>query len=101
MLQFKAEYHNSKIIIKTQSLGKLEINTETADPEKWANVPELAFMFEDVPVQPKKEAKVNIVVVEENQLPTNYKDILALAEEKGYEGKSKKKADLIDFLNSL
>lgn len=64
MVQFKAEYQYSKILVKTQSLGKIEINAETADPEKWSKVPELAFMFEEVETTNKKTAIVEKVVVE-------------------------------------
>jgi hypothetical protein len=60
MKQFKAEFKHSKILVKTNSLGKVEINTDKADPEKWANVPELAFMFEDVEEVKVKKAEIKI-----------------------------------------
>jgi hypothetical protein len=107
MIQFKAEFKYSKILVKTSSLGKIEIDCQKADPEKWSKIPELAFMFEDTKETPSKRAEINIEVhniqeeEETKELPTNYKDILELAEAKGYDGKSKKKVDLIEFLNSL
>jgi hypothetical protein len=67
MKQFKAEFKHSKILVKTNSLGKVEINTDKADPEKWANVPELAFMFEDVQEVKAKKAEIKIEIHEVNQ----------------------------------
>ena len=48
MYQFKAEYQNARVTVKTNSFGKVEINTSSADANKWAIVPELAFMIEEV-----------------------------------------------------
>jgi len=48
MYQFKAEYQNARVTVKTNSFGKVEINTSNADANKWAVVPELAFMIEEV-----------------------------------------------------
>lgn len=78
MVQFKKEFLYSKILIKTQSLGRIELNTENADPEKWANVPELAFMFEDVQPIESKTAKIKEVIVnapEENAQENEAKSI--------------------------
>ena len=33
MIQFKAEFKYSKILVKTSSLGKIEIDCQKADPE--------------------------------------------------------------------
>lgn len=59
MYQFKAEYQNARVTVKTNSFGKVEVNTSNADANKWAVVPELAFMIEPVnAIEPKKETKV-------------------------------------------
>jgi hypothetical protein len=48
MYQFKAEYQNARVTVKTNAFGKVEVNTSNADANKWAIVPELAFMIEEV-----------------------------------------------------
>lgn len=59
MYQFKAEYQNARVTVKTNSFGKVEVNTSNADANKWAVVPELAFMIEPVnTIEPKQETKV-------------------------------------------
>lgn len=47
MKQFKREYQNVKVTINSPAIGRVSIDTTTADPEKWAKVPEFEFMIED------------------------------------------------------
>jgi hypothetical protein len=47
MKKFKSEYQDARVTINSPSIGKVVINTATADPSQWANLPEFAFMTED------------------------------------------------------
>jgi hypothetical protein len=79
MYQFKAEYQNARVTVKTNSFGKVEINTSNADANKWAIVPELAFMIESVnAIEPKQETKaVNYEDMSLKELREMFPDITA------------------------
>ena len=79
MYQFKAEYQNARVTVKTNSFGKVEINTNNADANKWAIVPELAFMIEAVnAIEPKQETKaVNYEDMSLKELREMFPDITA------------------------
>jgi uncharacterized protein YcbK (DUF882 family) len=47
MKRFKSEYQDARVTINSPSIGKVVINTATADASQWANLPEFAFMTED------------------------------------------------------
>lgn len=75
MARFKEEYQNCKVTVRT-ALGKVEVNTVNADPNKWANIPELAFMFESVEA-PKEINSVNYEDMTLNELRALFPDIKA------------------------
>lgn len=66
MIKFKKEYQNAKVIVKTPTHGKVEIDTTTADASKWSKIDELSFMFEDVKEVEQPKAKVNKVIIEDS-----------------------------------
>lgn len=75
MVKFKEEYQNCKVTVRT-ALGKVEVNTANADPAKWVNIPELAFMFESVEA-PKAKEMVNYEDMTLNELRALFPDIKA------------------------
>ena len=76
MYKFKAEYQDARVTVKTHSHGKVEVNTRNADPNKWAHVPELAFMFEEV-TAPKQVNAVNYEEMTLSELRELFPDIKA------------------------
>lgn len=76
MKKFKAEYQNARVTVKTNSFGKVEVNTSSADANKWAVVPELAFMIEDT-TEVEKVETVNYEDMTLNQLRELFPDIKA------------------------
>lgn len=78
MVKFKEEYQNCKVTVRT-ALGKVEVNTANADPAKWVNIPELAFMFESVESieTPKAKEVVNYEDMTLNELRALFPDIKA------------------------
>jgi len=65
--RFKAEYNGCTVIVKSASSGKIVIDTTTADPNKWGNVPELGFMIED-------DIKESTPVVESKLMADSWSD---------------------------
>ena len=75
MAKFKPEFENAKVTVRTAT-GKIEVNTQGVDPNKWAHVPELAFMFEHVaPEAP--QATVDYEDMTLNELRALFPDIKA------------------------
>jgi hypothetical protein len=75
MAKFKPEFENAKVTVRTAT-GKIEVNTYGADPNKWVNVPELAFMFEHVAPEAPTEA-VSYEDMTLNELRALFPDIKA------------------------
>lgn len=75
MTRFKEEYQNCKVTVRT-ALGKVEVNTVNADPNKWINIPELAFMFESVEASTESKS-VNYEDMTLNELRSLFPDIKA------------------------
>lgn len=48
MRQFKEEYRNCVVTVNSPSIGRVSINTATANPNEWAAVKEFEFMLESV-----------------------------------------------------
>jgi len=76
MYKFKDEYQDARVTVKTHSFGKVEVNTRNADANKWAHVPELAFMIEEV-VTPKQTSAVNYEEMTLSELRELFPDIKA------------------------
>lgn len=60
--RFKPEFVNCRVTVRSLALGKIEIDTRTADPDEWAAVKEFAHLFEDdvpreIPIEKTKKKK--------------------------------------------
>lgn len=75
MKKFKAEYQNARVTINSPSLGKVVVNTLTADPNAWANIKEFEFMLEDAEVVEVKNTDYNDYTL--NELREMFPDIKA------------------------
>ncbi len=58
MKQFKKQYINSKVMVRTEFGQKIEIDTASADPNKWSKIKEFNFLFEDSTNQSVKESPI-------------------------------------------
>lgn len=58
MKQFKKQYINAKVMVRTEFGQKIEIDTSTADPKKWSKIKEFNFLFEDSTNQSVKESPI-------------------------------------------
>lgn len=83
MKRFKEEYQYAVVTINSPALGRFQINTETADPNEWANVKEFEHLTEDVPTeipQPKVQKEIIADSWEDftlNELRERFPDIKA------------------------
>jgi hypothetical protein len=47
MRKFKSEYKNARVTVNSPSIGKVTIDTTTADADQWGMIPEFEFMTEE------------------------------------------------------
>lgn len=82
MAKFKKEYENCNVTVNAHGIGRVTINTSTANPESWSKIPEFEFMFEQgEKAEAKQKYETKVDHKKENKVELNIYDLQDMADD--------------------